>query len=754
MTPAGHAVRVRILVIAAVVASGLIVAVSLPSPAAHPATVAPPAPSWDTSPTWVDTLQDTDQPIALSSPTVANLDGSPSVVVGDRRGMVYGVHLADGTEASGWPVTDGSPPIDSSPSVAAQPNGRSTVFFGSGYDGNPGPGGYQAFDANGGFKWFTQVVNPPTDAVPAGGVQAGMSVGIIQGGNAVVAGSLGQQTYALNTGNGAALNGWPFFNSDSTHSTAALADLYGTGQNQIIVGGDQSAGAGQGQQYNDGGHIRVLSTQGNLICRADTNQVVDSSPAVGGFLPGGATGIVTGTGSFFPAASDTNTVKAYDTRCNQQWSTPVDGSTFSSPALADISGNGTLRVAQGTDNGTSGSIWVLNAADGAPIWHHAGLPRVIGSVVTADLFGLGDQDVIVPTINGAYIFDGVTGTQLDVLDANLGMQNSPLVTRDASGNVGITLAGYFAAGSPVHLFGKIEHFEIPMSNGALAVGKGSWPMFHHDAQLTGNAGGTTPPGSVSPCNVPAGANSGYNLFASDGGIFSFGGAPFCGSTGNLRLNAPVVGAAMAEGSGGYWEVASDGGIFAFGGAGFYGSMGGRPLNSPIVGMAATPDGNGYWLVAADGGIFAFGNAGFGGSMGGQPLRAPIVGISPSTHGDGYRLVASDGGVFSFGYAPFYGSMAGQPLHAPIVGLTNDTNSGGYWEVASDGGVFAFGGALFFGSMGGIPLNRPIAGLAETSNGSGYRFVASDGGIFSFNAPFFGSMGGIPLNRLMAGMVGF
>jgi hypothetical protein len=498
----------------------------------------------------------------------------------------------------------------------------------------------------------------------------------------------------------------------------------------------------------------VLSAQGNLICRADTNQVVDSSPAVGGFLPGGATGIVTGTGNFFPGASDTDTVKAYDTRCNQVWSTTLDGSTFSSPALADISGNGSLEVAEGTDNGTSGSIWVLNGTNGAPIWHHVGLPRVIGSVVTADLFGLGDQDVIVPTINGAYIFDGLTGTQLDVLDPNLGLQNSPLVTRDANGTVGITLAGYIAAGSPIHLYGRIEHFEIPLSNGAQAVGNGSWPEFHHDPQLTGNARGTTPQGSVPACDVPAALNSGYDLFASDGGIFSFGGAPFCGSTGNLHLNAPVVGAAMARSSGGYWEVASDGGIFAFGQAGFYGSMGGQPLNSPIVGMAATPDGKGYWLAAADGGVFAFGDAGFGGSMGGQRLRAPIVGISASTNGDGYRLVASDGGVFAFGYAPFYGSMAGQPLHAPIVGLVNDSNSGGYWEVASDGGVFSFGGAPFYGSMGGIPLNRPIVGLAETDNGSGYRFVASDGGIFSFNAPFFGSMGGIPLNRLVAGMVGF
>ena len=71
---------------------------------------------------------------------------------------------------------------------------------------------------------------------------------------------------------------------------------------------------------------------------------------------------------------------------------------------------------------------------------------------------------------------------------------------------------------------------------------------------------------------------------------------------------------------GYWLVASDGGIFTFGDAAFYGSTGNIRLNQPVVGMAATPDGHGYWLVASDGGIFTFGDAGFYGSTGSLVLR--------------------------------------------------------------------------------------------------------------------------------------
>jgi hypothetical protein len=79
-------------------------------------------------------------------------------------------------------------------------------------------------------------------------------------------------------------------------------------------------------------------------------------------------------------------------------------------------------------------------------------------------------------------------------------------------------------------------------------------------------------------------------------------------------------------TGGYWMVAGDGGVFAFD-APFFGSMGGRRLNAPIVGMTATPDGMGYWFVASDGGIFSYGDGKFFGSMGGKPLNKPIVGMA-------------------------------------------------------------------------------------------------------------------------------
>jgi len=254
-----------------------------------------------------------------------------------------------------------------------------------------------------------------------------------------------------------------------------------------------------------------------------------------------------------------------------------------------------------------------------------------------------------------------------------------------------------------------------------------------------------------PCTAPA-SSSGYYMAASDGGIFTYGSLPFCGSEGGNPLNKPMVGIAATRDDGGYWLVASDGGIFSYGDASFHGSTGSIRLNEPIVGMAATPDGNGYWLVASDGGIFNYGDAGFFGSAGSLHLNRPIVGMAATADGGGYWLVASDGGIFSYGDATFHGSAGSLPLNRPIVGMAATRDGGGYWLVASDGGIFNYGDASFHGSAGSLPLNRPVVGMAATRDGGGYWLVASDGGIFNYgDAPFQGSAGALPLNRPIVGM---
>jgi len=83
---------------------------------------------------------------------------------------------------------------------------------------------------------------------------------------------------------------------------------------------------------------------------------------------------------------------------------------------------------------------------------------------------------------------------------------------------------------------------------------------------------------------------------------------------------------------GYRLVAADGGVFSFGSAPFYGSLGGTKLNAPIVAGATTPDGGGYWMLGRDGGVFTFGDAPFEGAV----LR-DAVGLSARGR-DAYQVI--------------------------------------------------------------------------------------------------------------------
>ena len=675
-------------------AAALVAAVS-PVLAAASATVAHagPAPRVPSiSLAWQQTLPDAGAPIAESSPNVATLDNQGnSVVVGDRAGNVYAFHMSNGSEVQGWPANVGAP-VDSTPSAAPNGSGADDIFVGSGNAADPKAGGYTGITSTGIPYWSRSAVDPQGNE----GVQASLAVGTLQGAQSVVAPSLGMEEYALNTATGNTVPGWPFFTADSGFTTPSLADLYNNGQTEVVTGGDSSTGWADGQYYTAGGHLRVIGSGGNLICSYNTDQTVDSSTAVGNFLGGGGTGIVFGTGNFFPGASDTNMLFASDNHCNIQWRVDLGGNTVSSPAIGDVLGNGGEQVVEGVDTGSNGVVSVLNGANGQqlPGWPVTTPGRIIGGVTLADLTNGGYNDVLAPTTDGLEIFDGKTAQLVATLgQGTVALQNSALVTTDPDGSIGITIAGYGGGNE-----GIIQHYVINGSTGH-SLGLRSWPQFHQNSQLTGWLAAGAPGHLNSPIVAMSATPTGHGYWnvASDGGIFSFGNAAFYGSMGGRPLARPVVGMAATSDGKGYWEVAADGGLFAFGDAGYYGSTGNLHLNQPIVGMASTPDGRGYWLVASDGGVFAFGDAGYFGSMGGQPLNRPIVAIA-SHDSSGYWLVASDGGVFSFGSAPFYGSTGNLTLAQPVVGMSPGPRDDGYWMVAADGGIFAFGDSAYYGSM--------------------------------------------------------
>jgi putative cell wall-binding protein/outer membrane protein assembly factor BamB len=416
--------------------------------------------------------------ITLSSPSEAQLTGGASVVVGDSHGDVYAYNLGTGSAVAGWPKYVGAG-VTSTPSAVPTPGSTvETVLVGTGNAASSCVGGYQWLYPDGAQE-IVLATNPATDTACAhNGVQASMAVGTLQGQTAAVAGSLGQETYAMNAASRAVLPGFPWFQADSNFATPAIGRVEGTGTNQIVEGGASSAGKAYGKTYTDGGHIRILTASGGLVCEDTTNESINSSPAVGPFLSGGATGIVAGTGPTYPSASQHDDVIAVNASCGQVWSDKLAGTTgYESPALADVLGNGQLQVVATT---RTGGVYALDGATGAQLWHTQLRHGIIGSPVTMAL-GTGHEDVVVASINGFDILTGADGSVLvQTVVATTGFENAPLITKDPNGTIGITVAGHRTTGSVVY------HYEVQTSSGGRVDGTSTWPQFHHDPQLTGD----------------------------------------------------------------------------------------------------------------------------------------------------------------------------------------------------------------------------------------------------------------------------
>jgi hypothetical protein len=148
---------------------------------------------------------------------------------------------------------------------------------------------------------------------------------------------------------------------------------------------------------------------------------------------------------------------------------------------------------------------------------------------------------------------------------------------------------------------------------------------------------------------------------------------------------------------GYWLVASDGGVFTFGNAPFFGSAAGQKLDKPITDIVPTPDNKGYWLVASDGGVFSYGDAPFFGSPSNLHLKAPIVGIASTTQPE-----ASGQGIGPAGPQGPAGPRGPQGDPGPQGSVGPQGNSG------KD--------ATYVGPHWGI-VHRNVVGAGEASLGS-------------------------------------
>ncbi|HEX9968580.1 MAG TPA: VCBS repeat-containing protein, partial [Acidimicrobiales bacterium] len=467
-----------------------------------------------------------------SSPLAVDLDGGGvDVAVGSYNGNVYAVHGSNGSDVGGWPQGTGFG-IWSSPSAAdVDGNGSPELFIGSGTaETSLPPGAMIGFNANGSRRWTFQGADGDN---PRQAITATAPIGDVtnDGTPDLPFGTMGLTMHNLSASSGQQNGGWPFYSDDSMFSSAALADVNRDGQTDIVDGGDASPG---GPFDHKGGVLRALRGNGSVIWERRFNDIVYSSPAIGDLDGNGTLEIAVGNGDYWqrvePNAdhSDSRRLFLLDAATgNIIWTKTLEGLTTPSPALADVNGDGRRDVVMATQDGSQGQVYAFDVGGGTLLNADTFGGAVIGSPTTADFNSDGAQDVLVPTGAGVTAHNGKTGGQMFTVGNGTAFQNSPLVTDvDGNGRVDIITAGTKGAN------GVIQRYEISESS----FGARGWHTFRGDSRRTGSL--TNPPMSHSFCGAPGAG--GYWMVARDGGMFSFCDARFFGSMGGQQLNAPIV----------------------------------------------------------------------------------------------------------------------------------------------------------------------------------------------------------------------
>lgn len=331
--------------------------------------------------------------------TAADVDGDglTELLVGNSNGNLY---CFDHNAGVKWAYNTGAQIRGAPACKDVDGDGTMEVFIG---DMN---GIVWGFSCNG--VVLTQWGWPKaTQSSPGGGVNGVYSspaIGDINGDGAddIVACTWGKYVYAWSY-TGGLLPGWPYDNKDSIWSSPALADIDMDGLKEIIVGADSTGGSGW--PWPAGGLLYAFNGDGGIVPGFPqvTPEVLWSSPAVSDIDGDGLQEIVIGTGHYYKAIGRLTTeghrVYAYnhDGTPVQGWPVVAAGSTFSSPAIGDIDGDGVreIVIACNTMHGIGSDHIMAIKPNGTVMWSNQafGGPN-LGSPALGDVDGDGYPDAI------------------------------------------------------------------------------------------------------------------------------------------------------------------------------------------------------------------------------------------------------------------------------------------------------------------------------------------------------------------------